>query len=93
MPHIKKHMISSKDKTPIYAFENLSKVRAMLSKGNWIGIIERKKDLFKIITTLGEGWIKSEDVEDTNKFDFKVYRDEAGVIQYQIKPSSLDLAY
>lgn len=84
MTTIKKHLISSKDQTPIYSFENLSNVVAKISRGQWLGVVERKVDRLRIITTLGEGWIRSEDVEETNKFNFRVFHDENGLLQYGV---------
>lgn len=84
MSAIKKHLISSKDKTPIYSLENLSNVIACLSRGTWIGVLERKSDRLRVLSTLGEGWIKSDDVEETNKFMFTSFHDENGILQYGV---------
>lgn len=84
MPNIKKHLVSFKESTPIYAFENLTEVLANLSRGSWLGVIERKNDFLRIITTKGEGWIRSEDAVDTNFFNLKIIRDDQGIIQYAL---------
>jgi hypothetical protein len=83
MATIKKHLISSKDMTPVYALENLTQLCMNLSKGNWLGVIERKMDRLRILTTKGEGWIRSEDVEEINHFDFTISYDASGILQYR----------
>ena len=84
MPNIKKHLVSFKESTPIYAFENLTEVLTNLSRGSWLGVIERKNDFLRIITTKGEGWIRSEDAVETNFFNLKITRDDQGIIQYAL---------
>lgn len=83
MATIKKHLISSKDMTPVYALENLTQICMRLSKGNWLGVIERKIDRLRILTTKGEGWIRSEDAQEINDFDFSVTYDASGILQYK----------
>ncbi|WP_235291451.1 hypothetical protein [Portibacter lacus] len=84
MPTIKKHLISSKEHTPVYALENLTMLRMNLPKGNWLGVIERKIDRLRILTTNGEGWISTEDVAEPNQFEFKIFHDSNGMLQYGI---------
>ncbi len=84
MTTVKQHLISSKELTPIYTLENLCEVRTNISRGNWIGVIEKRSDRLKIISTAGEGWIKYDDAEETDKFSFKVFHDENGMVQYGV---------
>jgi hypothetical protein len=82
MATIKKHLISSKDITPVYALENLTEICMNLTKGNWLGVLERKMDRLRILTTKGEGWIRTEDVAEINHYDFSVSYDASGTLQY-----------
>jgi len=84
MATIKKHLISSKESTPVYSLENLTGLRMNLSKGNWLGVLERKIDRLRILTTSGEGWIRSEDVSEPNQYEFSISRDANGMLQYGI---------
>lgn len=84
MATIKKHLISSKESTPVYTLENLTGLRMNLAKGNWLGVLERKIDRLRILTTNGEGWIRSEDVTEPNTYDFSVSIDSNGQVQYGI---------
>jgi hypothetical protein len=84
MSTIRKHLITSKDLTPIYSFENLSGVIAKIARGSWVGVLERKTDRLRVICTSGEGWMKSDDVEETNKYNFRVFHDENGMLQYGV---------
>jgi hypothetical protein len=84
MTAVKKHVISSKDNTPIYSMEDLSQISALIPKGNWLGILEKKENLLKVISTQGSGWIRMDDIEETNKYKLRVFRDSRGEIQYGV---------
>ena len=84
MATIKKHLISSKESTPLYALENLTGIKIQLPKGNWLGVLERKIDRLKVLTTQGEGWISLEDTLETNHFDFSVRHNSNGELSYVV---------
>lgn len=84
MATIKKHLISSKDSTPVYSLENLTGLRLKLPKGNWLGVLERKMDRLRVLTTQGEGWIRLDDAVETNYFDFKVLHGANGELSYGV---------
>ncbi|WP_235297657.1 hypothetical protein [Portibacter marinus] len=84
MATIKKHLISSKESTPLYSLENLTDLRMKLPKGNWLGVLEKKMDKLRVLTTFGEGWISLEDACETNYFDFKVRAGRNGELSYVV---------
>lgn len=77
-------MITSRQETPLYALEDLSKIITFLPKGNWLGIIKILHDRLYVISTEGNGWINKNDAEETNKYKFKVYHNDSGYIQYKV---------
>ena len=84
MPHVTQHMVTSKDLTPVFRFDDLKEIKQRLPKGFWLGIIESKLDKLKILTTQGEGWIRMSDATKSNLFDLKIVRDQEGNINYSL---------
>jgi hypothetical protein len=82
MPQITQHMVTSREQTPVFARDDLIEVKANLPKGNWLGILERKLGKLRVISSKGEGWIKSDDAIKANAYDLRVIRDLAGQINY-----------
>ncbi|GEM_PF-1457635 len=84
MATIKKHLISSKESTPLYSLENLTGMRLRLPKGDWLGVLERKIDRLRVLTTQGEGWISLDDAAEANYYDFKVLHGSNGELSYGV---------
>lgn len=84
MPQITQHMVTSKETTPVFTMDDLSEVKTILPKGNWLGIIEQKLGKLKIISTVGEGWVRLDDAVKANSFDLRIVGDMGGQINYSL---------
>ena len=84
MSIVKLHMFSSKDQTPIYKTVHMITIKDHVPKGSWLGVVEKKADLYKVIYAEGEGWIYASDVAYSNSYDMKISRDEKGNLVYAI---------
>lgn len=82
MTSVRQHLVSLKEFTPLYKLENLEEVSTRLPKGNWLGVIERKSDRLRVITTQGSGWIKSEDTSTLKSNAIRILQAENGSVQY-----------
>ena len=54
----------------------------LLSKGDWTGILESMDGWFRVLTILGEGWVRAQDVEERSPFALHAQWAPGGILKY-----------
>ena len=77
------HLYTNKLETPLYAeFGGEGTPLLTLGINNWVGVIEKKDDWYRVVTIHSEGWINVRDVEERSPFNLHVRWEPGKPIQY-----------
>ena len=80
---IQSHLYTKKPQTHLYAVPTANaEPVSVLSQGNWVGVLESKDNWFRVLSIQGEGWVRSEDVEERSPFNLHVQWTPGQPIQY-----------
>ena len=85
MSNIVKHIISLKEKLPVYAENSGTKVKGYISKGEWLGVIAKYQSRLKVISSKLDGWVNPEDCASFDqKMDLLTSRLDEHHIRYYV---------
>ena len=62
---IQSHLYTNKPQTTVYTENSVTSASiSVLGQGNWVGVLEKLDNWFRVLSIQGEGWVKAEDVEE-----------------------------
>ncbi len=80
---IKSHLYVKFADAPVFERPEESPVpKQRLSRGNWVGVIERVGDWVKVVGVYFTGWVKAEQLESRPPLDLHIEQSETQSIQY-----------
>jgi hypothetical protein len=80
---IQSHRYTRNADTSLYSDKiESSNIINRLSKGDWVGVLEKIDGWFRVLCIQGEGWVRSDDVEERSPFNLHVQWTPEGVIKY-----------
>ncbi len=79
---IQSHLYANKPETPLFAERGINERIDVLASGNWVGVLAELDGWYNVLTILGEGWVKKEDVEARAPFNLHVHWEPGKPIQY-----------
>lgn len=79
---IHSHLYARNADTPLFAAKEHSDPSCLLSKGTWLGVVDKTEGWYKVIGIQCEGWVRTEDVEPLSPFNLHVQWKPGEPIQY-----------
>ena len=80
------HLIASKTETPIYTSPTMDgEPTTSITKGLWLGVIEKKLGWFKVIGSQIEGWVRGTDVEELPPMKLRAVWSPGKPIEYMLQ--------
>ncbi len=77
------HLYAGKAETPVFGFpKDDGNPVYILHQGNWIGVLKRESGWIHVISIAGEGWVKSEDVEERPPFSLHILWSPGNPVSY-----------
>lgn len=80
---IQSHLYTIKPRTNLYTDCSVDSISVgELNQGNWVGVLEKKDNWFRVLSIQGEGWVRAEEVEERSPFNLHVQWTPGQPIQY-----------